>query len=318
MNKNRFVTFMMVLATIIISSCTDSRSQQTNQNTDETGTSIHASQQKGEITDSQNSEDGDGKVANEGQLAGKETEKAVNGADTNLKADAANIPDGAAILMKAYPEYIKGYEGGKLQLKDGTQMVYDDGRKKSFEQKLDDADPEDMFAFRYDRSGAQPEYLQDAGRSRCEALFKKMYGASPAAVERNLVSVDWFGQKVRFTKINGADKKLRAVAEELKAHPEFKSYFKSEGTYYWRPVRGAKRLSAHSYGMTIDIGGNYKTYWLWSNPGAGETSKVKYENKMPMEIVRIFERHGFIWGGRWYHYDTMHFEYRPEILLANP
>lgn len=295
MNKNRFVTFMMVLATIIMSSCTDSRSQQTKQNTDEAGTSIHASRQEGEITDSHNPEEGDGK-----------------------EADAASIPDGAAILMKAYPDFIMGYEGGKLLLKDGSRMVYDDGRKKSFEQKLDDADPEDMFAFRYDRSGAQPEYLQDAGRSRCEALFKKMYGASPAAVERNLVSVDWFGQKVRFTKINGADKKLRAVAEELKAHPEFKSYFKSEGTYYWRPVRGAKRLSAHSYGMTIDIGGNYKTYWLWSNPGAGETSKVKYENKMPMEIVRIFERHGFIWGGRWYHYDTMHFEYRPEILLANP
>lgn len=26
------------------------------------------------------------------------------------------------------------------------------------------------------------------------------------------------------------------------------------------------------------------------------------------------ERHGFIWGGRWYHYDTMHFEYRPEMI----
>jgi len=28
----------------------------------------------------------------------------------------------------------------------------------------------------------------------------------------------------------------------------------------------------------------------------------------------VFERHGFIWGGRWWHYDTMHFEYRPELL----
>jgi hypothetical protein len=27
-----------------------------------------------------------------------------------------------------------------------------------------------------------------------------------------------------------------------------------------------------------------------------------------------FEAEGFIWGGRWYHYDTMHFEYRPELL----
>jgi hypothetical protein len=33
-----------------------------------------------------------------------------------------------------------------------------------------------------------------------------------------------------------------------------------------------------------------------------------------MAIVRVFERHGFIWGGRWRHYDTMHFEYRPELI----
>jgi hypothetical protein len=32
--------------------------------------------------------------------------------------------------------------------------------------------------------------------------------------------------------------------------------------------------------------------------------------------VEIFERHGFIWGGKWFHYDTMHFEYRPEMLPA--
>jgi type I restriction enzyme R subunit len=24
--------------------------------------------------------------------------------------------------------------------------------------------------------------------------------------------------------------------------------------------------------------------------------------------VQIFEKRGFIWGGKWYHYDTMHFE----------
>ncbi|MBP9613702.1 MAG: M15 family metallopeptidase, partial [Sulfurospirillum sp.] len=26
------------------------------------------------------------------------------------------------------------------------------------------------------------------------------------------------------------------------------------------------------------------------------------------------EKYGFVWGGRWYHYDTMHFEYRPELF----
>ncbi|WP_228384801.1 M15 family metallopeptidase [Campylobacter pinnipediorum] len=31
----------------------------------------------------------------------------------------------------------------------------------------------------------------------------------------------------------------------------------------------------------------------------------------------IFEKNGFIWGGRWKHFDTMHFEYRPEFLDNN-
>jgi hypothetical protein len=38
------------------------------------------------------------------------------------------------------------------------------------------------------------------------------------------------------------------------------------------------------------------------------------ENADLKEIVRIFENHGFIWGGKWYHYDAMHFEFRPELV----
>lgn len=39
-----------------------------------------------------------------------------------------------------------------------------------------------------------------------------------------------------------------------------------------------------------------------------------YRNRMPQQIIDIFERHSFIWGGKWYHYDTTHFEYRAELL----
>ena len=35
---------------------------------------------------------------------------------------------------------------------------------------------------------------------------------------------------------------------------------------------------------------------------------------MPEKIIAAFEKHGFIWGGNWYHYDTMHFEYRPDLI----
>jgi len=38
---------------------------------------------------------------------------------------------------------------------------------------------------------------------------------------------------------------------------------------------------------------------------------------VPDEIVGIFEKYGFIWGGKWLFYDNMHFEYRPEILILS-
>ena len=229
------------------------------------------------------------------------------------KADNA-VPPGAQTLISCYPDFVKGYRDGKLVMADGSTIVYDDGRKKSFVQLLDEADPEDMFAFKYDRNSWVPGERHDAGRSRCEALFKKMYGNSAAEVQRHLVSVPWFGGNVKFTTVNGADKHLRAVYAELQKHPELHKYLKSSGTFYWRQVRGAKRLSAHSYGMTIDLGVEYSDYWQWAGHTTNEMARVPYKNKFPHEIVEIFERHGFIWGGRWYHYDTMHFEYRPEIL----
>ena len=241
--------------------------------------------------------------------------KARNDSTLVTNASDTQIPLGTKALIIAYPHFVKGYKNNNLLLADGSQMQYDDGREKSFAEKLDDADPEDMFAFTYKRTGEEPEYLQDAGRSRCEALFKMMYGESETAVRQKLVQVEWFGANVLFTPVNGAADSLRAVAKELKDHPELKPYLKSSGTFNWRKVRGANRQSAHSYGMTIDIGVSQSDYWLWKNPGKKETDKIVYTNRMPTELVNIFERHGFIWGGRWYHYDTMHFEFRPEILI---
>ena len=224
------------------------------------------------------------------------------------------FPAGVQALMDAYPDWVTGYENGEVILSDGTHIVYDDGKEKTFDQILDNGDIEDMFYVAYEIPENEPAYLADAGRSRNEQLFKKMYGSSPDAVNKNLVQVSWFGQSLPFTSVNGAADQLRKVAEELAKHPEYSKYLKSAGTYYWRTVRGANRQSAHSYGIAIDIGVDYSDYWLWKNPGAKEEQKIKYVNRFPKEIAEIFKKYGFIWGGGWYHFDTMHFEYRPEIL----
>lgn len=233
---------------------------------------------------------------------------------SNQTMAQSDVPYYAKKIIAAYPDCKLSYKDNAIVFPDGTRIVYDDKKKKGFVEKLDDSDIEDMFSMVYDVKAQAPTYLNDCGRSRNEMLFKKMYGKNEAEVRKNLIYVEWFGQKILFTKVNGANKQLEKVAAELKNKPALKKYLTNASTFYWRKVRGAQRQSAHSYGVTIDINTTYSNYWLWSNPKSSETSKLKYENRIPKEIVEVFEKYGFIWGGRWYHYDTMHFEYRPEFL----
>lgn len=249
-----------------------------------------------------------------GNLADSESVSGQVPTPTSRTVDT--IPAGALALIEAYPDWIKGYSNDSILLKDGSAIVYDDHRDKDFTTMLDDSDIEDMFSMTYEVR-TPPSYLADAGRSRSEMLFKKMYGSSSAAVQATLVPVRWFGQTVRFTSVNGAADSLRAVAADIAGHPDFKSfakYLQSSGTFYWRKVRGARRQSAHSYGIAFDIAVPHSDYWLWKNPAAKETDSIAYANRIPLGLVEIFQRHGFIWGGAWYHFDTMHFEFRPEIL----
>ena len=120
------------------------------------------------------------------------------------------------------------------------------------------------------------------------------------------------GHVVRITSTNGVDRRLAEVSRELDALPaEDKKYlYPPGGTYSCRAVADTGQTSMHSWGAAIDINATYAEYWLWSRAASANT--------LPAEIIDIFERHGFIWGGKWFHYDTMHFEYRPELVNAPP
>lgn len=250
------------------------------------------------------------------QASSRDSQFGHTGQTPETRITDTAIPYGASALAEAYPDIIAGYRDNMIFFADGDSMVYDDGRDKDFQTMLDDSDIEDMFVIAYDSTGATPGYLADPGRSRCDVLFKKMYGATADEVRSQLGEVDWFGEKVAFSLTNGAADSLRAVAAEIAEYPELHPYLKSSGTFNWRQVRGAKRMSAHSYGIAFDIGVDHSDYWLWKNPGAAETDSIAYRNRIPRPIVEIFQRHGFIWGGAWYHYDTMHFEFRPELIAT--
>ena len=158
----------------------------------------------------------------------------------------------------------------------------------------------------------------DPGRVRHEAFFNKIYGdCRKGETQANLVDVVWlprkWGKALKVTRINGVDEALRRVSNELDALPaKFDAYLHpAAGTFNCRPIAGTKRQSVHGHGIAIDIALKHAHYWQWTKSGG---DKLVWRNKIPLEIVEIFEKHGFIWGGRWYHYDTMHFEYRPELL----
>lgn len=236
---------------------------------------------------------------------------------------AAPHPDGRSALLKAYPAHLQSIEGNMVVWADGTTMSYDDGRSsKSFDELLDQPDLEDQMSMLYPAGSAAidpPPRDFDPGRVRYEPFFRKMYGSSRREVEANLATVRWLRTTVdvpvRITRINGVAGQLQKVSDELEKLPRpLQRYVQRiSGSYFWRPIAGTDRLSMHSFGIAIDIDARYADYWMWDRPGPGGT--YLYRNHIPREIVDIFEKHGFIWGGAWYHYDTMHFEFRPELLL---
>lgn len=245
---------------------------------------------------------------------------------------AASVPASALddahlleALVAAYPEQKLRAEGNDLVFADGTRMPFDDGKTgKTFGELLDRPSLKDMFytPYRLGAAGVPPAVDVDPGRVRYEPFFTRMYGdCRKGETAKSMVDVVWlpkkWGKPVRVTSINGVADQLRKVSAELDALPaQFDKYlFPPAGTLNCRVIAGTSRLSAHGTATAIDIATRFSHYWQWGKPDA--QGRYAWKNEIPQEIVDIFERHGFIWGGKWYHYDTMHFEYRPELIAAS-
>ncbi|MBN2891628.1 MAG: M15 family metallopeptidase [Bacteroidales bacterium] len=234
-------------------------------------------------------------------------------ADNNFNPIDSNLIK----LQKSYPDFIIGIKNNTIIWKDSSTMIFDDSLEKDFDELLNNPDVQDMFTFKYTPFIVDTPCVNfDPGRIRNDEFFKKMYGFSKNEVRANLDTIIWLpstlNMEVLITKVNGVNIQLQAISNELDSLIMYHKYVETiGGTFNWRKILNTNRLSAHSFGIAIDINVKYSNYWEWDK---SYSSTIKYKNQIPIEIVRIFEKHGFIWGGRWYHYDTMHFEYRPELL----
>ncbi len=233
----------------------------------------------------------------------------------NAKADTLRN------LQKAYPDNVDRVTSSFIACKDGTRIPIDNS-----------ASVIDWLTgsfYHLDNSFGSISN-KELSRDIYEPFFRKMYGNSAHEVKKKLVKIYWmqnvFGTRypLNVTTVNDVNKKLLEVSNELEQLPP--SYYKylenPAPNFYWRSVAGENYLSMHSFGIAIDINVHYSNYWLWDflklkRPISDlRYYKLSYQNKIPQKIVQIFAKHGFFWGGNWYFYDTMHFEYRPELLMG--
>ena len=126
-------------------------------------------------------------------------------------------------------------------------------------------------------------------------------GADVGGGKKSSGKVQWF---------KGAVYQLQKAFEEVEARGLGHLILSYAGSFYPRPIRGSTRTpSEHSFGTAFDI--NAAWNGLNREPAArGEKGSVR-------ELVEIFERWGFRWGGNFRRRDAMHFEVARIITPAD-
>lgn len=257
------------------------------------------------------------------QYASKQYKEKVVPTDSQIANYETVMKQDLLCLMMAYPEHITNVEckqNGNVYIvtQSGKRILYDDKKKKSYHAKLKNPDLQDMLEQIYPLSNIDrlmPENF-DPGRMRVYTLLKEVYGGSKEQVQKNLASVKIGYQTYSFNANNKAAESLQKVMAELipltNRRTDIRScVFPCNGTFNYRVIAGTNQLSAHSFGIAIDLASDKRDYWKWATREDGEKRLKSY----PREIVQIFEKNNFIWGGKWGHFDILHFEYRPELIV---
>lgn len=228
------------------------------------------------------------------------------------------------VLMLAYKEEIKEIEISEdkyvyLILNDNRKVLYDDKKEKNREAKVSNSDLQDTLEEIYPLESID-KVLEgvDPGRSRCYSLLNGLYGDNRKEVEKNLSSISTLCGNITFNKNARAGESLKKALNEAKELANNKNkinnfIFPISGGYNYRVIQDTGRLSPHAYAIAIDLNRNNSDYWKWVDKSKGSKRIEEY----PKELVKVFEDNGFVWGGKWEHFDILHFEYRPEIILKS-
>jgi len=193
----------------------------------------------------------------------------ILGADAGAGTAETHSPPQPLTCLARHYKLTPAFEHGAwlAVLPDGARVPFDDGKNKTFEQRLDAPDLKDIFLIPY-RPGpirAVETENEDPGRVRVEAVLTATYGG-PATAAAQQVRIRFLGMPVRVHRQIAPA--LAHVAERLareeKADAGLGRFLRRlSGGFAARKIAGTERTSAHAFGIAIDLDKSESDYWRW-------------------------------------------------------
>lgn len=234
-------------------------------------------------------------------------------------------------IVDNFGDYIDKVEerNGDIAYLINGEWIYYRGGKMIAGKNLKNADRYDSIFYTY-KKGLQTELLPytDHKALISNDFLNRLFGNTEIKIRKNCRNLTFLGRKTFVNKI--CVKPLQKIQEELfeaaktnKAVRDFIDNIKIAYSFQRKKVIYASNYSYHSYGMAIDLEpksfDKKQIYWKWSRVYDKQWYKIPLSKRWspPQEVIDVFEKNGFIWGGKWLHFDQIHFEYRPVILELN-
>lgn len=231
-------------------------------------------------------------------------------------------------LLKAYGERIESIEimdGESVLSINGSRIYYAGGRMLSEDHSKRFLDFVPIF-YPY-KLGPQRELMAASSfpLRRSSDFLDALVGSSEKEVRVSSSWVPFLGHKafvhgMLAGPLRRVESKILESADSSRPVQQYVENIRLIFSMARRKVSGTANMSYHAYGLALDIipkgyGGKH-VYWRWSAVFEPEWGRIPLAKRWqpPQEVVEAFEENGFVWGGKWYHFDAVHFEYRPEII----
>lgn len=209
--------------------------------------------------------------------------------------------------------------GAPIHFRDGRML---DGRRSD---RAEQCDPI-FYEYPLGPLTEPPPPPADERPTYCQDVAETLWGRSETEIRRHGRSVRFLDHRMFVNTV--VVEPLAAVEQDLlhaaAGDREVAAWIDQLSITYSfisRDIAGSDTQSQHGFGLAVDfVPRSYDgraVYWRWSRVLDRQGwFRIPLEERWspPASVVETFERHGFVWGGKWARFDAMHFEYRPEIL----